>query len=140
MRQTISQFDAAQVQLERALTLYLESSDYLSCITLAGAAEEVLGHMVEATGKKHSLSGNAKVYAWLNSKLGGSHLTDREAVTALNEVRDWLKHYKNGAALSLDPKESAQEMLERAVYDMLVLTNSETDLMRRFHRDVVGDV
>jgi hypothetical protein len=119
------------------LSLYLNEKDYVSAITLAGAAENILGPLVKAAGKAHSLSGNAKVYAALASNLGDGAVDERQATTALNDARDWLKHGKPGSIMEFDPQARAQEMIERALYNLLVLTQSETELMRRFHEETL---
>ena len=130
-----NQLQAAQAQLETALALYLDDNDYLSAITLAGAADNLTGQILAEKGGAHSLSGNAKVFAWLVGKLGGVAPNEKAAITELNDARDWLKHYKPGSVMEFDPKARAQEMLERAVYNVLVLTGNETELMRRFHKE-----
>jgi hypothetical protein len=126
-----TQLQAAQAQLETALALYLDGTDYLSAITLAGAADNLTGQMMK--NGMHSLAGNAKVFAWLVERLGGSVLGEKAATTELNDARDWLKHYKPGSTMTFDPKARAQEMLERAVYNTLVITGNESERMRRFH-------
>ena len=47
----IRYIDIATCQVERAVTLYLDSADYISAITLAGAAEEILGKMAKKSKK-----------------------------------------------------------------------------------------
>ena len=83
----------------------------------------------------HSLAGNAKVFAWLVVRMGGAALSEQSATTELNDARNWLKHYKLGSVMAFDPKARAQEMLERAVYNTLVLTGNESERMRRFHKE-----
>ena len=39
-------------QLETAIDMYIDKKDYISAITLAGAAEEVLGKLAERKGHK----------------------------------------------------------------------------------------
>ena len=128
-----TQLKAALSQLETALMLYLDGNDFLSVITLAGAAGNLLGPMVKEMGGAHSLAGNAKAYAWLVERFHGVAIDERAATTDLNDARDWLKHYKPGSLMGFDSKVRAQEMLERAVYNALFLTGNETGLMRRFH-------
>ena len=128
-----TQLQAAQAQLETALALFLDGSDYLSAITLAGAADNLTCQMMPKG--THSIAGNAKVFAWLVEKSGGVALSEKAATTELNDARDWLKHYKPGSVMTFDPKARAQEMLERAVYNTLVLTGNESERMRRFHKE-----
>ena len=52
---TLSNFDIAEIQLTRAIKLFFKDQDYISSLTLAGAAEEILGALVRKSGKKHAL-------------------------------------------------------------------------------------
>lgn len=45
-----SKIEIALYQLEKAIELYIEGNDYISCITLAGASEEITGRMVQGSG------------------------------------------------------------------------------------------
>jgi hypothetical protein len=45
----------ALTQLETALRLYLEGIDYFSVITLAGAAEEIFGRLLDEHNIENSL-------------------------------------------------------------------------------------
>jgi hypothetical protein len=137
---TFSQFEAAQAQLERALALYLDEHDYLSAITLAGAADEVLGRMLEARGGVHQLHQEASALDKIGRKLVGMGVSRREAIADLNEVRDWLKHFKRDADLSFDPQETAHDMLSRAVGNMIALTNNASPRMQRFYEQRGSDV
>ena len=54
-----NQIGAAKAQLETAITLYLDKNDYFSSATLAGAAEEIFGKLLESNGLSNSLSNEA---------------------------------------------------------------------------------
>ena len=47
---TLTKLDVARQQLDAAMRLFMEG-DYLSSLTLAGAAEEILGRLCERAGK-----------------------------------------------------------------------------------------
>ena len=67
----------AKEQLETALRLYFEQRDYYSAITLAGAAEEILGKMLNHNGEENLL--NSLVAAAVDiSKLDGQEVTAKE--------------------------------------------------------------
>ena len=55
MEQKLTRVEVARVQLDRALLLFLSKADYISAITLAGAAEEILGKLAEQSGQPHAL-------------------------------------------------------------------------------------
>ena len=45
----------AEHQLDRAIKLLLDEQDAISSVTLAGAAEEILGTLAEMGGERHAL-------------------------------------------------------------------------------------
>ena len=53
--QTYSKQSIALAQLETALRLFSVGEDLISVITLAGAAEEILGKLVKSQGRDNSL-------------------------------------------------------------------------------------
>ena len=55
--------DMAVRQLETALRLYFEGEDFYSVITLAGAADTVLGQVLRALGKKPNLESSKQAAA-----------------------------------------------------------------------------
>lgn len=53
---TLSKLDIATAQLDTAMGLYLEGRDLISAITLAGAAEEILGKLAEKAGTQSAFN------------------------------------------------------------------------------------
>jgi hypothetical protein len=124
--------EAAEAQLERALTLYLNGTDYLSAITLAGAAEEPLGKMLERSGGKHSLHSESSAMAVVHLHLFDEELEKKDAISHINIVRDWLKHFRDGSDLEFDAKDKACEIIDRAIGNFVRLTGKESNQMQRF--------
>ncbi|HEY6528588.1 MAG TPA: hypothetical protein VIZ65_07825 [Cellvibrionaceae bacterium] len=46
MEYVVKKIDAALVQLDCAIRLFLDEEDYISAITLSGAAEEIIGEVL----------------------------------------------------------------------------------------------
>lgn len=132
MRRVYTKLEAAEAQLERALKLYLENSDYLSAITLAGAAEEPLGKMLEKAGEKHSLHIDSSAVVQTHLLLLNEDLQRKDAISTINVVRDWLKHFTDGKDGEFDAKEEAFRIIGRAVDNYIRLTGHESELMSRF--------
>jgi hypothetical protein len=65
-------------------------------------------------------------------KLFGEEYAEKQLVTMINEVRNWLKHFTNGEDLEFDSKEAAAELIERASTNFYNLTGEETEGMRKF--------
>lgn len=116
--------EIARVQLERAMMLFARESDYISATTLAGAAEEVLGHQLEFSALKETL-------LFIRSRLerGGHHFEEKAVASDLNHARNALKHYKVGDSTSIAfcLKGAAIEMIDRAVSNYVKLTGEWPD-------------
>lgn len=132
---------AACAQIERAISLY-ETGDYLCALTLAGAAEEMLGSKLRSRGGKPVLSQEASATATIRVQLepdAGSHAElKRQHIYDANEARNWLKHSTTGKdriytdPLLFDARASAHEMLDRALRNYWVAESSMTPVMQRW--------
>ena len=119
----ISKLDVATRQLDVAIDLFLSEKDPLAVITLAGAAEEILGVLAKNNGKDNMIDA-LKV---LDKKLTGG----RDFKILNNEVnglRNALKHANNLDEDFIDYDEDAPvAYLMRAIanYTILGLTPNE---------------
>jgi hypothetical protein len=82
--------EAAERQIDRAISLFIEEHDYLCAITLACAADGILGEALLAKNKVPMID-------LLKSELRGmhfvSHLSSKELSDQhLNKIRNLLKH------------------------------------------------
>ena len=120
-------------QLETALRLYFEKEDYYSVITLAGAAEEILGKLLKEDGHENSLDALKKATRAISERLWGEAPTEKTATRA-NDARNRLKHWSPGQPQSVefDAAEEAKDMLDRAIDNYYELTSELTDSMDRF--------
>ena len=119
----ISKLDAATRQLEVAIDLFLSKKDPLAVITLAGAAEEILGILVKNNGKENMID----VIKELDKKVTGGRdfkILNNE----INGLRNALKHANNLDEHFIDFDEDAPvAYLMRAIvnYNRLGLTLTE---------------
>ena len=104
---------AAQSQLRQALRLYEEGEDHYSVITLAGAAEEILGRLSQKMGHGSALDRLKTTLPQLSERFLRQELGTREAAVSVNRAKNWLKHGEE--PLSFDAKFEAEDMLERAI-------------------------
>ena len=123
----------AERQLESAIALHFSGGDYLAVITLAGAAEEILGKLLQRSGK----SAMVDRLVDLDKKLTGGRPfeTVRKEV---NGVRNSLKHANdpNEDTITVEPGE-AIAMLGRAVVNYVSLTDSATPSMVRVYQHLM---
>jgi hypothetical protein len=134
---TLTKAEVAAHQLERALRLFLDDSDYVCAITLAGACEEILGKLLEKQEKEHSLGSFVDACVAIGKDVHGEEWSPKVFVTIANEFRNGLKHYTDGQPITV-PREAAVEILDRAVANYWQLTSQKTPLMSRFMEEVHG--
>ena len=81
----LSKIDAAAEQLDWAIRLFLDHQAYLPAITLAGAAEEILGQAV----------GDRAAFAQLKTVFAGRFDISEKIISQqhLNKARNWLRHW-----------------------------------------------
>jgi hypothetical protein len=113
MEVSVSKIDAATDQMDWAIRLFLDHKAYLPAITLAGAAEEILGEML---GDKSAFSQMKTAFVTL--------LGMNEKVVSqdhLNRARNWLKHWKglkDAQTISIDLESEAIQYIVRALTNL----------------------
>ncbi|MDB5966280.1 MAG: hypothetical protein JWQ72_2780 [Polaromonas sp.] len=143
IEETLSNLEVAHRQIERAIAIFFDEKDYVSALTLAGAAEEILGKLLNKEGKKH----------WLDSISDGAlralgfqkkDLKTPEAAQARKEIADianrhknMVKHYNNDGTITFLVDVAAAEMIDRAISNYFDLTKRETGAMGRFKELVI---
>jgi hypothetical protein len=65
-RMTLTDLQAAQVQLERAVVLFLDDGDFVSALTRAGAAELLLGKLLVAANREPIVENYARAISGFN--------------------------------------------------------------------------
>ncbi len=129
------QIALAAEQLDAAIDLFLSGRSDVSALTLAGAAEEILGRAVKLAGGE-----NAMQEAFAASALTHRHLHHRELkwqdfADGENYARNAAKHLKQEGErdIEVNLRHAAMWMIVRgcANYDRLGLET--TDRMREFN-------
>jgi len=114
METELSKFAAATNQLNWAIDLYFDHQAYIPAITLAGAAEEILGEPL----------GNNSIFSVLRDNLSAEfHLaTPVVSQQHLNKAKNWLKHWKglrDEESIAIDLRIEATQYLVRATANFL---------------------
>jgi hypothetical protein len=114
---TYAKLDIAVAQLETALDLYHRSGDMFSVITLAGAAEEILGQILVERGVKHSLEWLKQGAVAIHLAIYGEEIGAKVFATRANRARNALKHHTPGdpGTVTLDLDQEAVDLLDRAI-------------------------
>jgi hypothetical protein len=124
----------ALTQLETGLRLFQEANDYYSVVTLAGAADEILGRLLESRGGVTALVSLTRAAAAIHLKVHGEPSDEKEFVQRANHARNSLKHLgaRSEETVRLDIREEATDMLDRAISNYWALTQSMTPAMEAF--------
>ena len=134
--QTYDKRFIALTQLESALRLFREGDDYFSALTLAGAAEEILGDLRRSRGQQNALDDLTSGAVLIHKHLFGEEAGAKEFATSANRARNALKHLDAGGhTITLDIRDEAKDMLERAIGNYWRLEESLTPAMRLFTRE-----
>ena len=99
----LSKFECAVRQLETAGEIYLRGGDPVSIVTLAAAAEEILGALVKASGKKSML------YQLLADDFFKDQAeSHKDLVRLINGNKNALKHgnYVEESEFEFEPEEA----------------------------------
>jgi len=142
--ETYEKLDIACQQLNTAIDLFFEGVNHFSVITLAGAAEEILGRYMELVGKQSSLDGIVKGTALVHKHLYGEDLPHKEFKFRANMARNSIKHLDSDEDLNVtfDSKEEMIDMLVRATDNYFGLEIPESDQVQKFNEwymeNVVG--
>jgi hypothetical protein len=128
-----NQVKAAQVQLDRAIALFLDDKDCYSAATLAGASEEIFGKLAERSGRGHALGSTSSAIERTLSEEEKQAIGKNGVITVLNGYRNWLKHYdEENETLYIDAEFATFELIERAVENCFSITGNVTLEMERF--------
>ena len=139
-----SKLQIATQQLDTALRLYFRKKEYFSVITLASAAEEILGVHLKTHSQlnafEQGLTDSLLVYKWLWKEEGSR---DR-MYKVMNQTKNDAKHMmgKKDVEIRCDVREEARQVLDRAVSNYYLLMNfeklAETSRIRQFNVHLVA--
>jgi len=135
---TYSKLEIARQQLETALRLFFDTEEYFSVITLAGAAEEILGAHLKIKGETTSLESLVSGAVRISEALAGKPSEPKTLRKIANHPKNSSKHMDGvtDAELRSWPKKDAIDILGRAIdnYYGLMLNQDlpETPLVRKF--------
>lgn len=134
---TLSKLDIATAQLNTAIALYLDDKDLISAITLAGAAEEILGKLAEKVGTPSAFNETLDRLCAMH-EVAFAEKPDRAAYVKLKTLaRNELKHIGSHPELNLDLEREAVSVLRRAIKNFRVHDPAYKDLFRQFEQELV---
>jgi hypothetical protein len=126
-----TKLELAVHQLDRAIALLLDQGDCISAITLAGAAEEILGHMVKLQGGTSAHQELIEECMELTQRVPGESAKPSEFHEMFAYFRNELKHYRQGSNITVNA-ECAYHVLDRAVENLRRLEVQESPAVQRY--------
>lgn len=128
--QKLSKRRIAEIQILRAIKVLVEDEDPVSAITLAGAAEEIIGKKLRDKGKRcafdHAVAFGKQVLAFAAEELqirGRSIEVPAEAELKerVNRTRNELKHKCTDKPVVAHFPDEAESMIVRALNNYVIL-------------------
>lgn len=140
---TYSKVELAKTQLNKAIALFLSEHDFVCALTLAGAAEEILGRSLQARGDKNSLQSKYEALKPVRDMFGSDQKGWQHFANEENYAKNSVKHMSDDSEMvSLDLEAAACWMIVRACDNYERLGFERTPLMLEFedwfHRNIVG--
>jgi hypothetical protein len=132
---TYTKQELAEIQLDRAIRIFLDEQDLISAITLAGAAEEILGELLELQGKTSALTDIVNECVHLGKTIGSEWKTGTFK-HMMNFFRNEMKHHDNGLDRMPIPVEAVHEIINRAAENLRRLTGSQPEQVQRFNSQI----
>lgn len=130
---TISKLEAARVQLDRAIQLFFEG-DHVCTVTLAGAAEDILGSLLKYRGEQSPFE---FLHEWYQTEYSTEVTKKYFSREIANLSRNWLKHANEDPESELQVSSADSIMLlMRSVPCYYKLTGAHSNEMDRFYNYV----
>jgi len=129
MKYQVTKIDAAIDQLDWAIILFLDNEAYVPAITLAGAAEEILGEAVSSEAAFRILKKSLPEKYGIEEKIMSQE--------HLNKTKNWLKHWKkmkDEESIEIELETEAIHYLVRAITNLITHDNSLTCETPRFFK------
>jgi len=125
----LTKIDAAVDQLDWAIRLFLDHNGYLAAITLAGAAEEILGRAVT----------DRAAFDLLKKKFAADLSMSEKIISQdhLNRAKNWRKHWdvhRDDEEVTLELDEEAIQYICRALANLAAHDGSMPSEGPRFAR------
>ena len=134
---TFSKMDIAKSQLDTAIALYLGGSDLVSAITLAGAADEILGKSVRGLGGKSALDETVERLCGMYETAFNETPDPKKFVELRNRARNEFKHVGVIPDISVDLEREAVSMLRRAIENYRKLDSGFREKFREFEQEML---
>ena len=126
------QSEIATIQMNRAIMIYIEGEDYISPITLAGAAEEIFARALQEKGILSIYDEVKKSTNSHRNDFGYSEYSQKQFNTAMNQTRNLLKHRSDGEYVGASFRMEAMKMIYRAITSYTRLFKESNEFIDKY--------
>jgi hypothetical protein len=130
----LTKLEVAISQLRLSIALFIEGREHISVITLAGAAEEILGKLAASANSMPALNRRAEGARQLYVALWGNDPGDKVFKNLKNKTRNELKHFSSPAPLAISLEQECVRMLDRAVENYRYLHRRAATFIVQYER------
>ncbi len=130
----LTKLEVAISQLRLSIALFMEEREHISGITLAGAAEEILGKIAASARLTPALNRRAEGARQLHVALWGTDPGDKVFKNLKNKTRNELKHLSFGVPLAIGLERECIRMLDRAVENYRLLHKRAATFVVQYER------
>jgi hypothetical protein len=109
--------ELALSQLNVAVRLYLQDEEYPAAITLAGAAEEILGKIAMSMGHVPSFKRKVRDLCEMFQAIWGREANEKDFADLRNRARNELKHIGNGEPPLISQTPKSEDNPRTEVFD-----------------------
>ena len=131
----LTKLEIAERQLFHAVELYLAGNQLVAAITLAGAAEEILGKLVKREGKTNALDEKVESLCKVFEFIFKEPANPKEFIELRNNARNQLKHIGNGETVEINLEDEAVKLLNRAIKNYKKIKPGHYELFRDFEKE-----
>jgi hypothetical protein len=124
----------AESQLLQAIRLFCSGEDFVSSITLAGAAEEILGRLLEQSGQTSALRQKVNELCQMHHEFFGSPAAPKDYYELQNHARNEMKHLLKKDEVWIDVEEAAVRLIDRAIENYKSLTRGSLPAFDEFEQ------
>jgi len=128
------QSEVAVIQMNRAIMLYIHEKDYISSITLAGAAEEIFSRVLEEKGIATIYETVKESTNRYREEFGRREYSKKQYNLSMNKTRNLLKHRSESGYISSCFRMEAMRMLYRAISNYKRLFKDSNNLIDEYFK------
>ena len=131
----LTKLEVAISQLRLSIALFMEEREHISVITLAGAAEEILGKIAASNSVTPALNRRAEGARQLHVALWGDDPGVKVFRDLKNKTKNELKHLSSGVPLAIGLLErECTRILDRAVENYRLLHKRAAPFIVQYER------